>query len=59
MSEGPDRLMFGETRLIFLRHANTQPSAGSGLDHSGFSVTDLDKKMKDFEAAGVKIVTPP
>ena len=35
-----------------------QPSAGSAIDHIGFSVADLDAKMKEFEAAGMKIVTP-
>jgi catechol 2,3-dioxygenase-like lactoylglutathione lyase family enzyme len=28
------------------------------IDHVGFSFADLDAKMKEFEAAGVKIVTP-
>jgi catechol 2,3-dioxygenase-like lactoylglutathione lyase family enzyme len=58
MSEAPDRLMFGDTRLIFLRNDKGQPSTGSALDHIGFSVADLDAKMKEFEAAGVKIANP-
>jgi catechol 2,3-dioxygenase-like lactoylglutathione lyase family enzyme len=60
MTEAPDRLMFGDTRLIFLRSANgmAQPSTGSAIDHIGFSVADLDAKMKEFEAAGVKVVSP-
>ena len=58
MTEAPDRLMLGETRLIFLRNANGQPSTGSALDHLGFSFADLDAKMKELEAAGVKIVQP-
>src|SRR4051812_7144794 len=60
MTEAPDRLMLGDTRLIFLRSASgpAQPSAGSALDHIGFSVADLDAKMKELEAAGVKVVTP-
>jgi catechol 2,3-dioxygenase-like lactoylglutathione lyase family enzyme len=58
MTEAPDRLMLGETRLIFLRNDKAQPSTGSALDHIGFSFTDLDAKMKEFEAAGIKIVTP-
>jgi catechol 2,3-dioxygenase-like lactoylglutathione lyase family enzyme len=60
MTEAPDRLMLGDTRLIFLRSANgvAQPSTGSALDHIGFSVADLDAKMKELEAAGVKIVAP-
>ena len=58
MTEAPDRLMFGDTRLIFLKNDKGQPSTGSALDHLGFSVADLDAKMKAFEAAGVKIVNP-
>src|SRR5262245_47899886 len=57
-TEAPDRLMFGETRLIFLANANGQPSTGSALDHLGFSVADLDAKMKELEAAGAKVVAP-
>jgi catechol 2,3-dioxygenase-like lactoylglutathione lyase family enzyme len=57
-TEAPERLMFGTTRLIFLRKADATPSAGSSIDHIGFSVADLDAKMKEFEAAGVKIVNP-
>ena len=60
MNEAPDRLMLGDTRLIFLKSANgnAQPSTGSAIDHIGFSVADLDAKMKELEAAGVKVVTP-
>jgi catechol 2,3-dioxygenase-like lactoylglutathione lyase family enzyme len=58
MTEAPDRLMFGDTRLIFLKNDKGQPSSGSALDHLGFSFADLDAKMKELEAAGVKVVTP-
>ena len=58
MTEAPDRLMFGQTRLIFLKSAEGKPSTGSAIDHIGFSVADLDAKMKEFEAAGVKMVNP-
>jgi catechol 2,3-dioxygenase-like lactoylglutathione lyase family enzyme len=58
MTEAPDRLMFGDTRLIFLRNDKGQPSTGSALDHLGFSVADLDAKMKELEAAGIKVVAP-
>ena len=57
-TEAADRLMFGSTRLIFLRNASGLPSAGSSIDHIGFSFADLDAKMKELEAAGVKVVTP-
>src|SRR6267378_1852770 len=58
MTEAPDRLMLGDTRLIFLKNEKGQPSTGSALDHIGFSFADLDAKMKELEAAGVKVVTP-
>lgn len=58
ITEAPDRLMYGSTRFMFLKSGNGKPSAGSSIDHIGFSVSDLDAKMKEFEAAGVKITTP-
>src|SRR3954465_6174338 len=58
MTEAPDRLMLGDTRLIFLRNDKGQPSTGSAIDHVGFSFADLDAKMKEFEAAGIKITQP-
>src|SRR5262245_12492021 len=58
ITEGPDRLMFGSTRFMFLRKADAKPSSGSAVDHVGFSFANLDAKMKEFEAAGIKIVTP-
>src|SRR5271157_4871257 len=59
LTEGPDRLMFGSTRLVFTKKADAKPSARSAVDHVGFSFADLDTKMKEFAAAGIKIVTPP
>jgi len=58
ITEGPDRLMFGSTRFMFLKKADAKPSSGSVIDHVGFSFRDLDGKMKEFQAAGIKIVTP-
>jgi catechol 2,3-dioxygenase-like lactoylglutathione lyase family enzyme len=58
MAEGPDRLMLGQTRLIFQKNDMPQPSAGSVLDHIGFSVADLDATMTQLSASGVKITTP-
>ena len=58
ITEAPDRLMFGSTRFLFLRKEDAKPSSGSAIDHLGFSFADLDAKMKEFEAAGIKIVTP-
>ena len=58
ITEAPDRLMFGSTRFMFLRKADARPSSGSALEHLGFSFADVDAKMKELEAGGVKIVTP-
>ncbi|HQZ38848.1 MAG TPA: VOC family protein [Vicinamibacterales bacterium] len=58
ITEAPDRLMYGSTRFMFLKNANGKPSAGSAIDHVGFSVADLDATMKKFEASGVKVTTP-
>src|SRR5262245_32065944 len=54
MTEGTDRLMFGETRVIFQRNEKPTPSAGSVADHIGFRVQDVDAAMKELEAAGAR-----
>ncbi len=59
ITEAPDRIMYGAVRLMFLRKTTpTAPSSGSVIDHIGFSFADLDAKMKELEANGVKVVTP-
>ncbi|HUQ86621.1 MAG TPA: VOC family protein [Vicinamibacterales bacterium] len=58
ITEAPNRIMFGSTRFMFLVMKDAKPSAGSAIDHVGFSFADLDAKMKEFEAAGIKITTP-
>lgn len=58
ITEAPNRIMYGSTRLMFLVRKDAPPSSGGAIDHLGFSVADLDAKMKEFEAAGIKIVTP-
>ena len=58
LPEGPNRMMFGSTRFMFLQKADAKPSSGSAIDHIAFSFPDVDAKMKEFEAAGIKIVTP-
>lgn len=57
-AEGTDRLMFGGTRVIFQRTEKPTPSAGSVIDHIGFSVKDVDATMKAMEADGAKIEGP-
>ena len=56
--EGKDRLLFGKTRFIWLKSETAQPSANTAIDHIGFSFADLDAKMQEWQAAGVKVVTP-
>src|SRR4030095_6501756 len=59
ITEAPDRLMYGSTRLMFLVNKNpVPPSAGSAVDRLGCSVKDLDATLKAMEAAGVKITSP-
>jgi len=57
-TEGPDRLMFGATRFLFLQKKDAKPSSGSAVDHVGFSFRDVDAKIREFQAAGIKIVEP-
>jgi catechol 2,3-dioxygenase-like lactoylglutathione lyase family enzyme len=57
-AEGPNRMMFGSTRWLFLRKADAKPSSGGAVDHVAFSFADADAKMRELQAAGVKIVTP-
>src|SRR5690349_12570457 len=56
--EGKDRLFFGKTRFIWMKSETAQPSANTVVDHVGFSFADAEAKMKELQAAGVKVVTP-
>ena len=58
LAKPQDRVVFGKTLLVFQKAPSAQPSAGSSIDHIGFSFADLDVKMKEFEAAGIKVLTP-
>ena len=44
--------------LHFMLSANARPSAGSTLDHIGFSFADLGAQVEKLRAAGIKIVSP-
>ena len=50
ITEAPDRLMFGSTRFLFIKKDDAKPSSGSAIDHVGFSVADLDAKMKGIQS---------
>jgi catechol 2,3-dioxygenase-like lactoylglutathione lyase family enzyme len=66
VGETPERVAFGEWKsehplplqLLFLQSTTSRPSAGSAIDHIGFSFADLDAKMTALQAAGVKVVSP-
>jgi len=58
MTEGPDRLMFGDTRLLVQRNAEAEPSAGSAVDHIGFSVPDIDATVAAIAADGATLEGP-
>ena len=66
VGETRERVAFGAWRsehplpiqLLFLESNAARPSAGSAIDHIGFSFADLDATMNALRAAGVKIVNP-
>ena len=40
------------------RTETAKPSAGSAIDHVGFSVADIDATMKQLQTAGAKVLNP-
>ena len=54
-----DRVQFGKTIFAFSRSANAEVSEGSAIDHIGLSFANLEVKVKELEAAGAKVLTPP
>ena len=55
MTEAADRLLYGDTRIIFQKREKSVPSEGSVIDHIGFSVPNIDGALKAFQTEGVKI----
>ena len=51
--------MFGKTLIEFVKTEQLQPSTGSVIDHIGLSFADLDRKMKELEGSGAKVLTAP
>lgn len=45
-------------QLLFQLSTDARPSAGSAIDHIGFSFADLDAKVEALRTAGVTIVRP-
>jgi catechol 2,3-dioxygenase-like lactoylglutathione lyase family enzyme len=58
IAEGPDRIMYGQVRLIFLKSDKALPSSESSADQIGFSVKDVRAIVGTLQADGIKIVTP-
>jgi catechol 2,3-dioxygenase-like lactoylglutathione lyase family enzyme len=58
LGAGPDRVVIGRTIFAFAKLENAPPSAGGAIDHIGFSVADVDGKMKELQAAGARLITP-
>ena len=52
-----DRVVIGRTIFAFNKLENAPPSAGGAIDHLGFSVADVDGKMKALQAAGARPIT--
>ncbi len=51
-----DGVLFGPMRVSFSRAAGAAPSAARVIDSIGFSFLDVDAKMAELQAAGIKIV---
>lgn len=66
VGETPDQVAFGKwpgdhplpIQLIFHVSRTAQPSAGSVLDRIGFSYPNVEQKVAELRAAGVKVVQP-
>ena len=58
ITEAPDRLMYGAVRLLFLGSQSSGGSLGSVIEHLGFSVADLDTKMRELSAINTKVIEP-
>jgi catechol 2,3-dioxygenase-like lactoylglutathione lyase family enzyme len=64
--ETPDAVAWGKwpvdhplpIQLLFALSDSARPSAGSAIDHIGFSFADLDAAVDTLRAAGVTIVSP-
>jgi len=58
LGDTPDRVVIGRTIFAFIKSDTPAPSAGSAVDHFGFSVPDVDAAVTSLQAAGAKLVTP-
>jgi hypothetical protein len=58
ITEAPNRIMYGGVRMMFLSARSSGGSQGSVIEHLGFSVADLDVKMRELAAINTKVIEP-
>ena len=58
ITEAPNRIMYGGVRLMFLASQSSGGSQGSVIEHLGFSVSDIDAKMRELAAINTKVIEP-
>jgi catechol 2,3-dioxygenase-like lactoylglutathione lyase family enzyme len=58
IDEAPNRIMYGSTRLMFLSPRSQGGSDGSVIEHLGFSVSDIEAKMRELAAVNTKVIEP-
>jgi len=60
MGRSMDMVTFGDKTFLFSKgKKNFKGSVGTVLDHIGFSVKDVDAKMTELKAAGIKVLLDP
>jgi len=50
--------MYGAVRLMFLAAKSSGGSQGSVIEHLGFSVVDIDAKMRELAAIDTRVIEP-
>src|SRR5499426_346709 len=58
ITEAPNRIMYGSTRLMFLGAQSTASSQGSVIEHLGFSDPELEAKLRELAAIHTKVIEP-
>jgi catechol 2,3-dioxygenase-like lactoylglutathione lyase family enzyme len=53
-----NQVYFGKMLIAIVKTDQQQPSVGSAIDHIGLSFADVDAKMQELQAAGIKVLTP-
>lgn len=56
ITEAPNRIMYGSTRLMFLGGQQQGGSQGSVIEHLGFAVADVDAKVRELTGAKARLI---